>query len=346
MQTLTLLALSTLFLLPPQPVEETLAWNPAPSPTLRRTVNLESSTTVDESTLLLMGDERDAGSGMERTRDFRIVTLENYAASESAHPHRLVRVYESVRESKASEGAPADVHITGLGDETGLLEGLTVAFDYDAEEDTWAAAFADDSEGDEEWLALLKADMDCAAFLPSSAVKSGDSWDVELVAAHDLLWPGGEVLVESASDSDDGPEGGIRINMPRNADIRRLDELDGSLEATYTGSREVDGRMLAVIELELDLAGDLEVIDDLLAKSPGSDDEYSLADCSRELEGKGELLWDIKGGHLASLVFTVDFETSLDAAWSMPAGGMDLDLETSNTESGQLKLEINVERVE
>lgn len=160
MQTLTLLALSTLFLLPPQPVEDNLAWNPAPSPSLRRTVNVSSASTVDEPTLLLMGDERDAGTGMERTRDFKIVTLERYAASKGEQPIRFVCVYESVR------------------------------------------------------------------------------------------------------------------------------------------------------------------------------------------EGKGELLWDMEGGHLASLVFTVGFETTLDAAWSMAAGGMDLDLETSNSESGQLRLEINAECVE
>ena len=55
------------------------------------------------------------------------------------------------------------------------------------------------------------------------------------------------------------PEGGIAIRIPGSDGVRRLDELDGSIEAKYTGNEEVDGRKVAVIEFELELSGDLDI---------------------------------------------------------------------------------------
>lgn len=349
MQVLTsLLLASALLPLAPQRVDR-LTWNPAAGTQLQRTVSRTLVSVTDEALLQMNGDEQDAGSGMERTTESTIVAADLFGEpKEGSGPGSIQRTFDTVAHEVDIAGQPEGVLVRGTEGGSGPMEGLAVDFTWDADSGAYEPSWQPGAGGEDRWLSGLKADMDGASFLPSEPVEAGDRWEVDLAAASDLLWPGGRVFVEEDSnlaDDHDIPDGGIVILVPSSGGIRRLDELKGKLNAKYSGRREVDGRSLGVIELDLELDGELDVCEDLQDSSP-IDQAFDTATLGLSYEGQGELLWDLEGHHMAGFSFEVAVESELDAAWTVGNDDFSMEVTFQGAHSQSHALEVKVESVE
>lgn len=348
MQVLTSLLLASTLIPTLRPTGDRLAWEPSEGIQLQRTIHTSVESVTDHALLVMDGDEQDVGSGMERSTQRTIEITDTFGPpSATSGPSSLQRTFDTVTQELDSTGAPEGVQVRGGQGGSGLLEGLTVGFTLDEETGDYEAAWADDSEGKGEWLEGLHADMDGAAFLPGDAVSAGDSWEIDLAAAGELLWPGGELFVDDGpgADNPDVPEGGIVILVPSARDVRRLDELEGSLIAKYAGQREVDGRSVGVIELELELEGELDIADHLQEDSP-IDQVFDSAVLGLTYEGSGELHWDLEGHHMASLAFEARTESETEIEWAVGNDDFSLDVTFEDVEARTHVVDIRVERVD
>ena len=76
------------------------------------------------------------------------------------------------------------------------LEGTTVTFKWDADEEEYVIAFTD-GEGDKDLLEGLTADMDFRSLLPDGEVDVDDEWGVDISAFTAVMAPGGDLKLIS-----------------------------------------------------------------------------------------------------------------------------------------------------
>jgi hypothetical protein len=62
--------------------------------------------------------------------------------------------------------------------------------------------------------------------------------------------------------------------------------------------------------------------------------EVQSVDVELTMQGEGELVWDVAGGHFASLSLSLDSTSVVDTATAMNMGGTDMELEQSMEMSG------------
>lgn len=189
---------------------------------------------------------------------------------------------------------------------TGSFENKSVVFTW-VEEERDYGRYYDDDEGAEEDLARLLVDLDLVAFLPQGPVAAGDSWSVDPLALRDVMGPGGFLGFELSGIGDPqlarSLRGGLGTHM-----YEAFGQADGgAVRATYRGRETVEGRELARIELTFEA----RVHDDLttlmnLARTTNEVDaglEVEAARLELRLQGRGEVLWDCAGRHLARAHF-------------------------------------------
>jgi hypothetical protein len=201
---------------------------------------------------------------------------DEYGALEGGRPTAFARRFQSAKNhAKAHEVLPGAKPKDK--DETleSPLAGHAVEFRWDPKKEGWTRAFAG-AEGDPASLELLKPDMDFLALLRAGELEQGARWKIDAAHFSDLVKPGGELSFPSKKDS------GAQFEFGKNP--------SGTIEATFTGTREDKGRRLAVIELEMHLKTAQEA--DPAATLPLAFDGT--------LELKGEYLWDLERGRLAS----------------------------------------------
>jgi len=167
--------------------------------------------------------------------------------------------------------------------------------------------------GESDLLAELELDCDALGLLPAGPVERGDAWDIEVDAFELLLGPSGDLHMEPEEDEED-------------LERELMDQLDGSVRGTYRGTREQDGRKLAVIFLEAKLRAEVE------GEPHPSEEDIELEEGEKlglaqeslkmELECSGELLWDVAAGHMAAVELTGDllFESRDTQQLELPDG--------------------------
>lgn len=309
-----------------------------------RTWTLESIRTTDSVTLVINGNEQDVGSGATNRTAFSAEITDQILAAEDGAPSRFMRTYESVDTDSAIEDFEAgDGMQIRDGSGSSELVGASVLFDWNADAEEWKRSYDEDSAGDDDWLDDLDADMDLADVLPADEVEVGDSWEVPVSLLDTLLRPGGEIDVRD--DESEAPEGAISIQIPNVSDFGRWGELDGTIEATYTELVEEDGPRIARIVLDIDVDGEIDVIDELEENSAdrGSEDDYTEAQLTRELKGKITIDWDLEAGYFVALEGDLEGTSEFYGAWTISAQGFEIDLEVERAEEFDYEIKASIE---
>lgn len=332
---------------------------PADGTTVTKTFVTEFEMELDDFAAIVAG--QDVGS-MLGTPEMTMVSRDSvtftdeYGDVSEGRVGKLTRRFDSL-------GSEATFSVTMMGesDEQGTsmtspLEGLAVVFAWNAEEDDYDVRFAEDSTGDDSLLDDLTADTDLRGLLPSGAVEVDESWSFEPTTLEALLVPSGDLGWET----DDIPE----------ADMAEFEEMfeeftdeamalgeelmAGEGTATYKGTREVDGRKVAAIELSVEIGSSADLSDLLssiaeraMEEGDAPDDaeiDIETADLSIDLDAEGELLWDLATGTVHTLTLSGDFDIALDVSIFASGDGEEMDFEVSVAFSGPFMTEVSTER--
>ncbi len=329
---------------------DTIAFHPSEGTTITKTFTHKAEMTLDDMEILMNGQENPMMPEMETesTEVSIVVVTDKYVATEDGVPMTLLRTFDEISHDSKSLvamemlGESQDFDLEGEG--TSALEGKTVAFKM--EEGDYEKSFVED-EGDEQLLEELTEDMDLRVFLPDGDVSKGDSWDVDAGRLRDFLFPGGDLSIDIESIGDEPPSPGMDPSHSPSAN-KIWGEIEGDATATYTGTRDVDGTSVAVIEIEIDIetANDLseffsEMMGDIL--SEGMEMDVSSVDMEVSMTGKGELLWNVRAGHIYSFDMSGEIALTSDSAMEMDMGGQTISIEESTSMSGTYVTTVTVE---
>lgn len=258
------------------------------------------------------------------------VVSDAFEAVADGRPQRLRRTFEELGGKESSSYSSEDEDASDESDYESALEGKTVVFTWNEEEERFDAAFAEGTEGDEALLAELDEDMDLRRLLPAGPVAEGDSWSIEPDAFASILDPGGDLGLEAE-------EGEEEDTSAQDAALR--ENVTGTIRATYEGQREEDG--VAVIALEVDTNSHAE--HDLGAEElPEGTSGTGRVEVRFLLEG--ELRWDLVHGH--ALSFELSGESGLTAIQTIQGDfeGESLEHVQTMVFSGETSFSMSVER--
>ncbi len=286
MQRATLLFPLALFLTPGTGSRDTLAWKPTEG-TLVRIFETSSESELEGLGMFLDGEERENPHGggppqmMIKSAERNVFVDEILEADDERVLH-FKRTFRELSQTRTmeSELAPEPTEEERISD----LEETTVVFKWDADEEEYELEFELDEGLDESLLEHLVEDTTLRGFLPEEEVEEGDSWEVDIEAYINAMWPGG---VLGFYEEQAGPDE-QRLEMT----LALLEEVQGSIEATYQGTREEDGVRVAVIEVEIEAktSAEAEMEDERMG-------EYTQF-VSLERTVEGEILWDLEGQRL------------------------------------------------
>ena len=328
---------------------DTIAFHPSEGTTITKTFKHKADMTVDDMEVLMNGQENPMMPEMETesTEVSIVVVTDKYVATEDGVPMMLLRTFDEISFDSKSlvamemMGESQDFNLEGEG--TSALEGKTVAFKM--EEGDYEKSFVED-EGDEQLLEELTEDMDLRVFLPDGDVSEGDSWDVDAGRLRDFLFPGGDLSIDIESVGDEPPS--PAMDPSHSPGMNKIwGETEGDATATYTGTHDVDGTLVAVIEIEIDIktANDLseffsEMLGDILE---GMEIDVSSVDMEVSMTGKGELLWNVRAGHIYSFEMSGEIDITSDSVMEMDMGGQTISIEESISMSGTYVTTVTVE---
>lgn len=325
------LALVTVLCLAPAPKPVALVYAPAAGTTLQRTWRVSYALELEEMSMSFDGEELPAEymEDMDSTNsreETRIVTdvLEAVADGRAT---RLVRRFDTLE-------ARDVMTFSGEDDEesesSSPLEGKSVVFSWNDEDEAHEVAYSEGEEGDEEDLDGLEEDMDLRALLPSGEVEPKASWDLAPRVFDSLMALGGDLLEE---EEEEEIVGGDELE----------ENLDGTFRATFLELREQDGVRVAVVRLEVDVK---TYADEEIAEA-GDEEMGEMSGTERTemaVEAEGELLWDLEHGHALALSLegTLTMVYAQDMRGTME--GESFEQATSMSFRGPLKLTLEIER--
>lgn len=184
---------------------------------------------------------------------------------------------------------------------TSELEGKTVAFTWDADEEEYVAAFVED-EGDEDLLEELQFSGYLAGFLSDGDVEEGDRWEVEASFFDVLTEPCGDlkfVLESKKDDEDEDDTWGEQFS----------ENLDGEFFVEFGGMRDEDGTSVAVLiltaEVTTEIVQEQEIDEEMFSGTTTSTFSFSF-------DMEGELLWNVEAKRPYALTFNGDVEFEIE----------------------------------
>lgn len=339
-----LLALTTLALplawafLPPA---DRVAFGVSEGTTLSKTFTSRQELSLDDMSVVMNGQEMDTammGSiEMNMTANTEITVIDRYVTVSDERPLKVRRTFDQLENQMDMEatGNPMldEMSVSGSSD----LEGLAVVFTWDEAGD-YDVAFEEEGR-DEELLNGLLQEMDFLAFLPDGEVSEGEQWEIEPRALLHVLAPGGNLkFTPEGEELADMMQMGNQMNV-----AETLGDFEGTFTGTFTGTREVDGTKVAVIQIDVDASSSKDMTDivsqameemEMPPEMGEVEMEYDSVDTEFEFKGKGELLWNIAGGHAHSFDLSGDALIATDMSYSMKMGEQSMDMEMSMEMSG------------
>jgi hypothetical protein len=300
------------------PADE-VSFHPDAGARVTRTFETRSSFQLEEFVQSVNGQERSPDELPEyvvRSRE-TIVVNDVFVTLADGRPGELQRTFTTLSNSTEQ----------GVGDETqeteeeSELEGATVVFRWDSDEDEYAIEF-EDGEGDTDLLAELEEDMDLRGFLPADEVSEGEAWDVPTAAWVALQNPGGNLHLEGESDTDEEREMSKSLR----------DNWETELRAEYKGQRDVDGTTLGVIRVtgEASTSGELDL-------------ESHVRGVAVSVDVELELLWNPARGLMHSLSGTSEVEIRQTENGQVEQGDQTLDISLERIFAGDLELAVTLE---
>lgn len=257
-----------------------------------------SSLTLELSdfSLEVNGEAQDGAEGPEVTIEDNeeIVFVDEYVKVDGGRAVEIVRTFETLEDvSGQTVVGPDGEEMAEITEGESELEGVSVRFAYDGDDEEWITSFADeDEELDETLLEDLDHDGDYAYLLPPAEevgeIEVGDSWDLEPIVFDRISSPSGDLKIDGDDENDE-----------TNEDFQNQfrENIGGSLEAKL--EKIEDG--LAYVSLEGDIETTINMDEELPEGAPEN------AEISQELqfyfECEGELVWDLERGVAVSLEF-------------------------------------------
>jgi hypothetical protein len=324
------------------------AFQPSPGTILTKEFTTEFDVSLDDLSLTVNGQDIAEMIGqLEFTigSEGKIGVTDTYKAIADGRPTELLRTFDSLRSMTRMELSPGQIpepEVTGKSE----LEGKTVRFQWNEEEQSYDCTFGDD-KGDETLLEGLREDMDYRVFLPKADVKVDDEWNVVLTDLGDVMMPGGNLRVlPEGMKADEETMRVLEDLMARFGD-KSEELLDGTCVCTYKGEHDEDGTRVAEIALEIEVNASLDMseflntaIQDAIEKSgAGEAVQFNLdtADFDLDFSGSGTLLWNVGVGRAHSFQASGDLTIHFDLVVGIEAKGESQDMEASAELSGTLR---------
>jgi len=354
----TLLLAAPLLLLPAlqalRPSAGKLRFAPAAGTKLTRTFENKAEFSLDGFTLKMNGQDSPMKPEIEMTmtQSQKVVVSDEFVKVGEGAPKVLRRKFDDLGSQMAVDskiemmGQTQDQNHSGKG--ASELTGKTVVFTWDEEAKSFKTAF-DPAEDKAELLKGLREDMDLRVLLPKSEVKVGDEWDVEPSDLVGVISPGGELKIKPEEKAGaESPMGmGDMSGMSSMSDWLG-EAMTGKAKAKFTGMREVSGHSYAVISLEVKVKGSKDMTDGVKAAiekqaQEGMTMETKSVDVEFEIQGQGELLWDMEANYAHSFEFSGPASFRMDIAMNIEVQGQKMEIEQGMELSGTMALKLALE---
>lgn len=259
---------------------------------------------LDSISMTMDGNDMSGMMGdlsMEQGVVERVEFTDTYHSMKGDKPAKLARTFVSLEANETSEVSSPQGDNSEDKEKSSELEGTTVIFEWDSDEEEYALSFAED--GSDDLLEDLEEDADLRGFLPEGEVGEGDSWEVDASAFEALFSPSGDLKFVGEDDEEsEEDDGELNEQFEEN--------LSGAVTATYKGTRKIDDVLVGVIEIVGELVSDAEQ-DVEQGPSVGS----MVAQLNLDVEG--QLLWNMEGGHFSSIELTAAMEMSMDTTMTI-----------------------------
>ncbi len=339
------LSFAILTLTPLQPADE-LVFEPQEGASLTRTFREKTELTLESAVMTRDGEEDVADDlELEVTNEREVALIDEVQKIADGRILSLARTYETLDAhtfESATEGGREPEPMESRG--SSELEGAKVLFEWDETDEEYAARYDEDSEDhDEDFLEGLEAEVDLGGFLPEGEVSPGDSWEIEPEILAAILRPGGD-LTHGLDPIEGRGEQELVILCFCFCLAECGEELEGEVALEYEGRRETDDGELAVISFTVELTSERNVLDSMrtLAERMEVDmpelEEMEEVSVEIELEGKGELLWNVEAGRAHSLELEGELELSFST--TIPRGPVEATMELQFVGTTEVTVEV------
>ncbi|HJM55866.1 MAG TPA: hypothetical protein QF446_00930 [Planctomycetota bacterium] len=313
----------------------------------RTSFTFEEQRTLSEMSSTVNGENQGELDDMQHEQSYEAsgVFVDRTVGSTDSKRTVFDREYEELGLEMAVQitppfGESVDEEASGESD----LEGETVRFTWDADEEDFSPAFPEGEGGDEDLLEGLEAEFPWASYLPEEGVDTDDEWDIAPEVLIQTIEVGGDM---SMTNDGEGMLGSAMSEVSGGRD----GEYGGEMTATLVGVNEVDGRDQAEISIEVDVSlvqdnteiarADMQESDDFPEGAVVPDLESMVIETT--YEGEGTLVWDVEGGYLVSLELELELEFTHTIQLLVEFGGQSMDIEQIMTFEGERSMSIEVE---
>ena len=305
----------------------------------------------DEVEMLLNGEPLPSGNdnGMALIQSQRLEVVDEFTAVETLRTVSLKRSFEKI----ASSGEQTTKNPMDAGSQEDTtrsrseLEGKTVVFQWDAAKERYVAHF--EPEGpDVKLLSGLDLDLDFLSFLPpAGSVSAGDAWSLDVGAMERLFLPGGNLSLKP-EEAPDSAGDGAALSMFKIDPAEAFSGLDGDVEATYKGTREVDGVSCGVIAIEFKVHSARDLSDKLprTVDDSGASSELEVEHLKAflALEGGGELIWDLAAGHARSFSLSARIKNQMELLLKVTNNDKTMDILRKMRMSGTYEMSVAISK--
>jgi len=298
------------------PSNDVMAFAPKAEMMVTKTFTTTIEMVVDDMSAVMNGEEMDPAmmglpSDLSAEASMNITVEDTYDAVEGPRITSLTRTFDTI----------GGAYTTSMGEEDEAsfdeLEGRTIHFEWNAEDESYEVTFVGDeapSEEEEKSLQMIDADMDYLALLPEGDVEVGAKWSIDGLEVLSILMPGASLqqLMDSDQMGDDVP-----------AEVQaQIDAFLDSAKATltYEGSEDGIGTIDVAMSMEFDTTIDPSAMNPE-AEMPAE----MLFEVEFSLDIEGKLHWNLASGHFTSCELEGTGSLIMDVEMSMAEMGMDIE---------------------
>ena len=269
---------------------------PAPGTTLVKRFELESHGQIDSlrwGDRELVGALASSGLGVQAS----LGVSDHYLAVGTGRPLELLRDFDDLRTVWEGRERSEVPH---------ALLYRSVRFSWEPDQESYAKDWDPQRRHarvpEEVW-----EDLDLRSLLPAGQVRVGERWHVPLGEIGAVLLPGGPIHRDKAIWEQWKLFELEQTLAPRSRHWFRNDEVECRLDALV----EIDGRALACIAVTWEWWGWVDPVG--AQRGEGWWGRFGLDAAVVEigLEARGELLWDLAGGHFHAFELDAQFEAEL-----------------------------------
>lgn len=320
--------------------ELTLRYAPEEGTVLKRTYVAEAEYHLADLSASIDGEPLERP---EELPDFRmgfeehIVVTDTLRSVADGRPTELLRTFDELRQDSSDSSGDEEVESTM----TSSLQGRTVAFRWDDDEERFSAEAADEEDLDDSLAQWLAEDMDLRLVLPDGEVEVDDEWEIDPKLYLAFMWPSG--LLDFRAEDDEEPNDDER-SMSR----QTIENLEGSGKARLEEIREEDGVRVAVIHVELEITTGSESVLPALSEGEFERPEITIeVEIERTLEGT--ILWDLEHGHALSAELECEASRLHSESWTVTGENdegdtVEAEIEQARLLEGTIKYTATIER--